>query len=300
MARVIADGKQIPLDQIKVGERERPVNDAGVEAIMSSVQTIGRFLDAIQIRKVGKRYELIVGNHRLEAARRLGEKTIRATVWECSADEAKLFEIDDNLARAELSALEMCTFLARRKEVFLRLNPETAQGSAGAKARWQNASDIDVTCIEADAENLTDIDVHLIEPTDCFAEVVAQKRGVSKRHAHRLVAIGESLQPKTIEILHASSLPVTLKDLTEIAKLHGEEQIGVADALVHGPATKVIEAERLYRQMPAPLPEAPEDVALRKLTDIFNRAPMVAKRRFLEILWSRHGDLMDQEADSRQ
>ena len=50
---------------------------------------------------------LVAGLHRLEAARRLGWEEIQATItYDWTADEARMWEISENLARAELTALE--------------------------------------------------------------------------------------------------------------------------------------------------------------------------------------------------
>ena len=47
----------------------------------------------------------MAGAHRLTAARELGWETIKVTCWTCTDDFARLMEIDDNLAGAELTAL---------------------------------------------------------------------------------------------------------------------------------------------------------------------------------------------------
>lgn len=50
---------------------------------------------------------LVAGRHRLEAAKRLGWTEIEAIIlWDCPEDEARMWEISENLARAELTALE--------------------------------------------------------------------------------------------------------------------------------------------------------------------------------------------------
>ncbi len=81
--------------------------------------------------------------HRFEAARNCGHQTIRAEVYDSlSDDEAELIQIDENLIRANLSDAERILHVARRKELYEKLHPETKHGgdrrSAGARSSSQN------------------------------------------------------------------------------------------------------------------------------------------------------------------
>ena len=75
------------------------------------------------------------------SARRRPE--IRAEVYDSlSDDEAELIQIDENLIRANLSDAERILHVARRKELYEKLHPETKHGgdrrSAGARSSSQN------------------------------------------------------------------------------------------------------------------------------------------------------------------
>jgi len=100
------------LSMIEVPEGRRVLNEEAVTSLMESMKTI-ELQTPITIRLVtedgGKkvRYVLAAGGHRLEAARRLGWKTIPAIVWEDWGErEARMAEISENLHRHELSAAE--------------------------------------------------------------------------------------------------------------------------------------------------------------------------------------------------
>ena len=72
-----------------------------------------------------------------------GHQTIRAEVYDSlSDDEAELIQIDENLIRANLSDAERILHVARRKELYEKLHPETKHGgdrrSAGARSSSQN------------------------------------------------------------------------------------------------------------------------------------------------------------------
>ena len=67
------------------------------------------------------RYVLVIGGHRMEAARQLGWAEIEATVFDGTADEARLAEIDENLYRRELSPYDQAAFLAERQTICKRM-----------------------------------------------------------------------------------------------------------------------------------------------------------------------------------
>lgn len=104
-------------DSIVRGERRRAINDGAVSILVESLSRIGlRVPISVRLAAdvpddetgeiLGQAYVLIAGSHRLEAARRLGWSTIEAFVGDVDEVEAELWEIAENLHRAELTALE--------------------------------------------------------------------------------------------------------------------------------------------------------------------------------------------------
>ncbi len=100
----------IPLDQIEVSGRIRPVDDNAAAKLALSMQetdggtVIKRQINPIIVRtKKGGGFVLVVGAHRVAAARKLGWADVAAIVAEMSDDDAKLLEIDENLYRADLT-----------------------------------------------------------------------------------------------------------------------------------------------------------------------------------------------------
>lgn len=122
-----SDIRQIPLTLIDVDGRLRPVDHDRAQAIAESMAAAGQ-LEAVLVRPNGDRFTLVIGGHRVWGAKTLGWTTIEAKVQPMSALEARLKEIDENLYRHELSALDRSVFLAERKKVWEELNPETAHG----------------------------------------------------------------------------------------------------------------------------------------------------------------------------
>lgn len=245
-------------------DRLRPVSEAGVESLIASIRETMVMKDAIHVRKKKDSLILIAGGHRLEAARRLGWETIEAKVWtDVTDDWARLMEIDDNLAGAEMNALDTAVFLATRKAVYERLHPETRRGVAGAAARW------DAT-----------------EPSSvAFVAVTAEKFGLTDRQVRKIVAAGVKLGPDEIAKLRSAPRQVTLKDLTEIAKIsQPTDRYDVVRALAEGSAKSASEALRGLKAPAAAAVKDPVDEAFKGLLAAWHRAPMAARRRLVDEL----------------
>lgn len=115
-----------PVQAIQVREGRRTINEGAVKFLMESMMEIGlktpisiryyedrpSFLPAVE--KPGDALVLLTGAHRLEAARRLGWEQIECVCYNICTDlEAELWEIAENLHRAELIALERSEQTAR-------------------------------------------------------------------------------------------------------------------------------------------------------------------------------------------
>jgi ParB family chromosome partitioning protein len=85
----------------------------------------------ITVAKRDGGYRLLAGAHRLTAFRELGMERISANVVELDDVHAELVELDENLARNELSPAERSAAIARRKAIYERLHPETKHGAVG-------------------------------------------------------------------------------------------------------------------------------------------------------------------------
>lgn len=201
---------EIALSDLTISDRLRPVTEAGVAQVVASVEQIGHITDAIQVREVrhkGKALILMAGAHRVAAAEALGHETIRANIWDCNDDQSRLFEIDDNLASRELTALERAVFMAERKRVYLRMYPETAAGVAGGKARQNSAIGI--------------------MP---FAESTAEQFGKSRTWAERYTKIGEALIDQKDD-LAGSPISRSFTDLAALAKAAPEKRAKLIDVI---------------------------------------------------------------------
>ena len=230
----------VRLDLIDVGERLRQIDMDYAMLLAQSMSEVGQ-LQAIEIRpKNGGRYDLVSGGHRYTAAGINGLLEIRAEIVKSSDLEAELRQIDENLIRHDLNPLDRSTFLARRQELFIQLHPETAQGKAGAKARW-------------DANDKLS-----------FASDVAAKMGVSPRDIQRSIARFTKIAPDVRDKIAGTWVSRKGSELDALARLGPQEQRKVVKLLLQETApTKSVAAAR--RELTGNV-EASVDVDAEKLS----------------------------------
>lgn len=145
----------VGVDGIVVGNRLRSLNDAAVETLRASIAQIG-LRSPITIR-IDRTFDdhgnatdetpiLITGAHRLEAAKRLGWDFIDAYVFEGDERDARMWEIAENLHRADLTALERAeqvaewVRLAEERDHKPRQPDEVSVGGRGNKGGRANAA----------------------------------------------------------------------------------------------------------------------------------------------------------------
>ena len=95
----------LSVNAIIVGNRLRPLNAERVAELQRSIAAIGLQIP-ITIRYADGNPRLIAGAHRLQAVKNLGWSEIAVREFDRSEREARMWEISENLHRAELTALE--------------------------------------------------------------------------------------------------------------------------------------------------------------------------------------------------
>lgn len=252
----------IPLADIDVSGRRRPVSEVAVQSLKLSIEALG-LQNEIQVRRVvhqGGKIKLMAGGHRVEVYRQLGRETIRAKVWDCTDDWAALIEIDDNLAQADLNDLDLAVFLAERKIVYERMHPEAKNGGK----RGNQYTDI--------CQN------EIIS----FCQTMAESRAVSRRTIEKLVAAGNALLPQEIEQLRSSDQTPSLSDLIVIGKCGDPaDRAAICTAFFEGTAKSAKEVMD-RKKAPGAAVKDPVEEDLRRINDAFDRASIKAQRRFVQ------------------
>ena len=115
------------ISEILIGERHRAVGDT--KQLEYSIKEFGLvnpitlranpdYEAGIETTTATLPYILVAGANRLTACKNLGMLEIPAMVRSMSETTAEMLEIDENLARTDLSTLERVTHLHRRKELY--------------------------------------------------------------------------------------------------------------------------------------------------------------------------------------
>lgn len=115
-------------DEIEVPEGRRKLNPAVVKKLAESIDKIG-LRHPITVRKHRDRYILVAGLHRMEACRKLGREHVPALITTFTNADARLWEISENLHRAELTKIERDENIAE----WIRIVEEEVSAQHGQK-----------------------------------------------------------------------------------------------------------------------------------------------------------------------
>lgn len=250
----------IDIDQIDTSDRLRPVDPAHVAGIAASIALIG-LKQPIIVRPQGNRYQLIAGAHRLAAVGTFNWGSIDAIVENLTDDEARLVEIDENLMRRELSALDRAIFLAERKTVYDALYPETVK--SGRKSRESAKT--------------------FRQFGETFTKVTANRLGLNKRTIEIALSLAKNLTPKAREALRLSDVADNQSELIKLAALDPEKQVLVAREVAAGRA-KSPKAARLALGIDVLVEQDPQEKLFEQFLALFARMEAPTRKRVVDHL----------------
>jgi ParB family chromosome partitioning protein len=196
-----------------------------VSALARSIAEIGLLTPII----LSEGYTLVAGNRRLEACKSLGWTAIPATVLPLTALQAKLVEIDENLQRQDLTALERAEQLAERKQVYEALHPETRQGAQGRRG-------------SGGGEFVSRTD------TVSFSDATAEQIGATARTVRRAVQIADAIPEDVRDTLRNTAIADRQTDLLALSRMDEPRQREIANLIAEGQADTVAQAQREYQR----------------------------------------------------
>src|SRR5437870_13810509 len=110
----------LPVDRVEPTPYQRDPSDAHVKRLMGVIEKIGRFLDPIVAVRQDDRYWTPNGNHRLQALKKLGVRTVVALLVPDAAVAFKILALNTekahNLREKSLETIRMARALARTSD----------------------------------------------------------------------------------------------------------------------------------------------------------------------------------------
>ena len=204
----------VSIGSIIIHEGRRAIKEKTVLGLMDSIKEVG-LLNAITVFEKGGSLVLVAGLHRLEACKRLGWETIPVQcLAPTDSDKARvdLAEVDENLIRNEIGALEMGEILERRKVIYEGLHPQTRKGGdPTSKAKLKKA----------------DLSFRFTKDTSATT-------GISETVIKQNVKIAKSLSKPTKEKIRNTPIADNKEELTALAKVPKNLQGKVVEQVLSG------------------------------------------------------------------
>ncbi|PWL18862.1 hypothetical protein DKP76_07310 [Falsochrobactrum shanghaiense] len=276
--------RRLFIDDIFIGNRHRNADGDKVAEIAKSIAEVGLMNPpAVCIRDEivmddGELCDgvavLIYGRHRLAALKMNGEEYVECVVHDVDDLHAELMEIDENLARSELSPAEEAAHIARRKAIYEEIHPETKHGGnqspSGKFFHTDKASFVQET---ASASGKTDRAIRM----------AAARGRVLGPDIHRIV--GTSLD-KGVEMDALAKLPSDERE-SLISRAERGEKVSARPA----PETKPITADKALGIIAAGGAKATASNKDRKrqvFWDAWAALDETDRQEFAAIIWSQY------------
>jgi ParB family chromosome partitioning protein len=211
-------------------------------------------------------YQLVVGLHRLEACKLLGQIEIEAFVVDMPELDRQLWEIDENLIRVDLTELEIASHLKRRKDIYIARHPETRQGGAPGKAGGGKLAKTD--------------------KLSSFAQDTAVKTGCNERTIRRAVRRAERIDPDVQDRIDGTPIADCGADLDALASIEDRrDQIKAVRLVERGKAATIREAKaKLNGASPSSAPQTDARRLFARTLSEYLALPAEAQQEFLEHL----------------
>ncbi len=187
----------ISIDLIKVDENKRMRAKRDITPLKDSIETLGVVLNPITIDSDNN---LITGYHRYLACKELGKSEIPVRIIDKKVNK-ELAEIDENLIRSNLSALETAQQILKRKEIYETLYPESK------------------------AENIKRNNFASVYVGKSFTKDLSEKTNKSQRWAENYVSIAKKLSNESVSKIKGTDIENNFIILKNISSKPENEQV---------------------------------------------------------------------------
>jgi hypothetical protein len=206
--------------QVRARKEARPLVAKQIKELAKSISEVG-LLSPILVRRTSKAddaiqvYELVAGRHRYAACSQLNLTTIPAIIVDADDLHVELIEIDENLCRKNLSPAQEALAVARRKQIYEQLHPETKHGGSRTPSRQSGV----LKSIQKSMKR--------------FSAATAAQTGRGERSIQRIAHRGENIDPAALAKIDGTSLD-KCSELDALSKLSVPEQKRLIDLAASG------------------------------------------------------------------
>ncbi|PHR52923.1 MAG: hypothetical protein COA47_17420 [Robiginitomaculum sp.] len=253
--------KDLFIAEIDCAGRLRGLSAAHVEALAHSIEEHGQQTPVL-VRKNdnGQGFKLMAGAHRVKAMLSMERQMVSAKIYSNISDtEARLLEIDENLIRHELNALDRAVFLAERKAIYEGMYPLTQNGGDRKSEEYKNQNERFTFC--------------------SFSADTSQKLGLSKRTIERAVCIASIRSDLRKRLSDARYIKEG--ELYNLSLHNPDRQIQIIDLILCPDSRLNVKAaaDQIKGNKPPTISE--EDRQYSKLMEVWGRTKTPARKRFL-------------------
>jgi len=197
--------------------------------LAASIAEIGLLHPIVVTEGRGGQYKLVAGARRYLAIKELGWEEVAVNVVTLSKLHRELAEIDENLQRQAVSILDLGDALARRKEIYEALHPETGHG--GPREKGQGAERATEKQV---ARGATCPTASRSKPgrKRSFSDDTALKTGAAPRTIRESVQISKLVGPEIRKVIAGTPVADSMTDLRTIARAKPERREEIARELV--------------------------------------------------------------------
>jgi len=174
----------------------RKIDSKKVEALAESIKQVG-LINPVTISNDDN--VLISGYHRIEACKTLGHETIKCEIITLDPLHKELMQIDENMVKNDLSVLDRCLQLARKKAIYEEMNPDAQ--THGGDRKTENRR------------------------TDSFVGNTARRSGRSESTIKGEIRIGKSLGTDVVKVIMENGFENKKSILLELSKIKPEHQM---------------------------------------------------------------------------
>lgn len=197
----------LSIDDIDIPPGRREVDPGVVKRLANSIDNVG-LRHPITVRKKGERYILVAGRHRIEACRKLGREHVQATIVSMTNAEARMWEIAENLHRAELTKLQRSDNIAewvhlcdeqRARGVSVQNEQKPGRPESGVSAA---SRELGIDRVEAQRA------VQIASLTD-EAKEAAEEAGIDDNQSKLLAVAREPEERQVAKVYELKGVPIS-------------------------------------------------------------------------------------------